>query len=327
MIATDRQGRVITFYSYNGGTGRTMAIANIAWILAAAGNRVLVADWDLESPGLHRYYGPFLDPGEFAYRKGVIDLIREFLWAAEKKSERADGWVDDYAHGSYATPLDWRFPDGGRLDILSAGRQNLEYSASIQSLDWDIFYEHLGGGEFLDALRAEMKRQYDYTLIDSRPGVSDVAEICTAQLPDDLVVCFTLSEQSMAGAAQMARLVQQRPGTRDIRVLPVPMRVDEPDSAKGRAGRGAAMARFHGMPSALDATARATYWAEMCIPYKAFYAYEEILATFGDEPGVPASLLTSYELLAHWLTLGAVRALPAIDDQIRRAVAAKFDRM
>ena len=30
-------GRIITFYSYKGGTGRTMALANTAWILASNG--------------------------------------------------------------------------------------------------------------------------------------------------------------------------------------------------------------------------------------------------------------------------------------------------
>lgn len=38
-----------------------MAIANIAWILAAAGKKVLVVDWDLEAPSLYRYFEPFLD--------------------------------------------------------------------------------------------------------------------------------------------------------------------------------------------------------------------------------------------------------------------------
>ena len=53
-------GQIITFYSYKGGTGRTMALANTAWILASTGLRVLAVDWDLESPGLHRYFHPFL---------------------------------------------------------------------------------------------------------------------------------------------------------------------------------------------------------------------------------------------------------------------------
>ena len=54
-------GTIITFYSYKGGTGRTMALANIAWILAQGGKKVLAVDWDLESPGLHKFFQPFLD--------------------------------------------------------------------------------------------------------------------------------------------------------------------------------------------------------------------------------------------------------------------------
>src|ERR1700689_748786 len=61
MAEESRHGRIITFYSYKGGIGRTMALANVAWILAANGYRVLVADWDLESPGLHRFLYPFLE--------------------------------------------------------------------------------------------------------------------------------------------------------------------------------------------------------------------------------------------------------------------------
>src|ERR1019366_1440250 len=30
-------GRIITFYSYKGGTGRSMALANVGWILASLG--------------------------------------------------------------------------------------------------------------------------------------------------------------------------------------------------------------------------------------------------------------------------------------------------
>ena len=53
-----RMGQIVTFYSFKRGTGRTMALANVAGILAANGTRVLIADWDLESPGLHRFFEP-----------------------------------------------------------------------------------------------------------------------------------------------------------------------------------------------------------------------------------------------------------------------------
>src|SRR5262245_62504901 len=71
-------GNIITFYSYKGGTGRSMAVANVAWILASSGKRVLTVDWDLEAPGLHRYYTPFLSDKDLTGSDGLIDLLIEF---------------------------------------------------------------------------------------------------------------------------------------------------------------------------------------------------------------------------------------------------------
>ena len=68
-----KSGQIITFYSYKGGTGRTMAMQNIAWILASNGHRVLLIDWDLEAPGLHRYLRPFLVDPELASSPGLIE--------------------------------------------------------------------------------------------------------------------------------------------------------------------------------------------------------------------------------------------------------------
>src|SRR5271169_1658910 len=85
-----RNGRIITFYSYKGGTGRTMALANVAWILAANGERVLIADWDLESPGLDRFFQPFMDPG-VAQKPGVVDFIRTYEWRMDDEIERLTG--------------------------------------------------------------------------------------------------------------------------------------------------------------------------------------------------------------------------------------------
>src|SRR4051812_487244 len=87
-----RDGTVVTFYSYKGGTGRTMALANIAWILAANGHRVLMVDWDLESPGLGRFFTPFMDPRTLSGTNGVIEFIREYEWAASREPRRDGAW-------------------------------------------------------------------------------------------------------------------------------------------------------------------------------------------------------------------------------------------
>ncbi|HEX6870697.1 MAG TPA: cytochrome C, partial [Micromonosporaceae bacterium] len=279
-MTDDRAGQIVTFYSYKGGTGRTMALANTAWILAANGRRVLVVDWDLESPGLHRFFAPFIDAGALSSAGGVIDLIREYEWAASQADDPADLPHDRYAAvHRFAFTVDWpHFPAGGTLDFLSAGRQNRDYAATISGLNWDEFYERLAGGHFFDSLRADMKRKYDYVLIDSRTGLSDVADICTLHLPDVLVDCFTLSEQGIDGAAMVAQNVRHRAGQHPIRILPVAMRVDSAEKAKADRGMEVAKQRFVGLP-ALPQQERDAYWAAVSVPYQAFFSYEETLAT------------------------------------------------
>ncbi|MEU7868850.1 FxSxx-COOH system tetratricopeptide repeat protein [Dactylosporangium sp. NPDC049140] len=319
-----RTGKVITFYSYKGGTGRTMALANVAWILAANGKRVLAADWDLESPGLHRYFTPFLGPVDVAQSPGVVDLVRGYEWETTREAPRGPDWPAELARTArYALPLSWDFPSGGSLDLLSTGRRTADYAVTLSGLDWDNFYNR-GGGAFLDALRADMKRQYDYVLIDSRSGLSDVADICTLHLPDVLVDCFTFSEQGIEGAAAVAEMVvdQRRP----IRVLPVPMRVDEGEKERADAGRTLAIRRFRGLPALMTSQERVEYWLRVEVPYRTFYAYEEMLATFGDLPGSRTSMLAAYEALTAYLTNGEVVGLPPMEESVRLRVMRRFIR-
>ncbi|WP_329277383.1 FxSxx-COOH system tetratricopeptide repeat protein [Streptomyces sp. NBC_01451] len=323
-----QNGRIITFYSYKGGTGRTMALANTAWILAANGKRVLAVDWDLEAPGLHRFFHPFLEPNALVATTGVINIIHDFAWAATTGPQRSGDWQDDYAnveqHAISLTPerFGLSFKDGGSLDFLSAGRQDRAYSATVSSLEWDNFYDRLGGGAFLKALRANMKKSYDYVLIDSRTGLSDNADICTMQMPDVLVDCFTLSDQSLDGGAAVARSVEDGSLPHPIRVLPVPMRIDEGEKDKVDAGRALAQLRFQGLPRGLKGEKLGpdeltAYWGSVEIPYRPYYAYEETLATFGDTKGDPKSLLSAFERLTRVITDDDVTSLPAIPEPVR----------
>src|SRR4051812_14702108 len=220
-MSKDRQGQVITFYSYKGGTGRTMAVANVAWILAGNGFRVLVVDWDLESPGLHRYFHPFLLDKQLRASPGVFEMMRDFA-AATLEPARDDGeqwFVERTQVLDYATSLVWTFPDGGGIDLLPSGRQDRAYARNVSTFDWPSFYERLGGGDFIDALGHNMRQHYDYVLIDSRTGLSDAAGICTVQLPDVVVNCFTLSTQSVDGAVAVARSIRDQRERRPVRIL------------------------------------------------------------------------------------------------------------
>ncbi|SHM71783.1 FxSxx-COOH system tetratricopeptide repeat protein [Cryptosporangium aurantiacum] len=327
-MTAEPTGVVVTFYSFKGGTGRTMALANVAWILAANGKRVLAVDWDLESPGLHRYFSPFVDRRAIRTNRGVIGLIHDFQNAKARSLASGGPELDVNEHADISTrviPLDWPdFPDGGRLDLLSAGKHSRDYAKSLASVDWDDFYTRLDGGRFFQALRTGMKQQYDYVLIDSRTGYSDVADICTIELPDVLVDCFTLNEQGIDGAATVAHLVLgQKP---NMRILPVPMRLDPAEKVKADAGRAAAQQRFGEIPTFVDRAERDRYWSRVYIPYQAFYNYEEVLATFGDTPQTPGTLLAAYELLTKELTEGAIDTMPPMSPTLRRAFNAQFER-
>src|SRR5262245_21854437 len=302
-------GNIITFYSYKGGTGRSMAVANVAWILASSGKRVLTVDWDLEAPGLHRYYTPFLSDKDLTGSEGLIDLLIEFRDATATGHAGAgdDNWHEAYADiSAYVVSLDWDFPRGGTLDLLPAGRQGASYSARVNSFDWEEFYERRGGGVFLEAIKEKMRADYDYVLIDSRTGVSDTSGICTVQMPDAVVVCFTLNNQSVKGGAAVAHSIYEqrlRKG-RDIAIFPVPMRVEPFEKNKLDRRREYAKEMFKLFPSHLPPQSRAQFQEDTQVKYLPYYAYEEILATFGNRPGESdsTSLLAPAERLMAYLT-------------------------
>ena len=173
----------------------------------------------------------------------------------------------------------------------------------------------------------DMKRHYDYTLIDSRTGLSDISDICTVHLPDTLVDCFTLNDQSIDGAIAIARSVEQRYHYRNIQVLPVPMRIDEAEKDKADVGLAMARSRFGGSPNGKTGKYNThDYWNAVAIPYRPFYAFEETLAVFGDAPRSPLSLLGAYERLAHALTDGAVSAVGEMPEEKRLAFKTAYLR-
>jgi tetratricopeptide (TPR) repeat protein len=322
----DRAGQVITFFSFKGGTGRTMALANIAWILASQGKRVLVVDWDLDAPGLQRFFHPFLEQELLDSTDGIVDILMDYARAATQQEQRTEGWHLPYARVMpHAVSLDWGFPGEGTLDIIPAGRPGRHYSNALAGFQWDNFYHRLGGGHLFAAMREDMRRSYDYTLIDSRTGLNDIAGICTVRFPDTVVDCFTLSTQSIEGAAAVARSIDELQD-RDIRILPVPMRVEDGEQSKLENGRALARAQFSGFPRDVAKDAQQRYWGDVEIPYKPYYAYEETLATFGDEPRLANSLLSAYERLTAALTNGEVREFPSMPEPLRQRYAAAYER-
>jgi cellulose biosynthesis protein BcsQ len=342
-------GTIITFYSYKGGTGRSMALANVAWILAARGNRVLTIDWDFEAPGLHRYFRPFLIDRELASSPGLID----FFWAYTRQAmtptiESGKGDASKGPDGPWGGPaaetperdwwekctdldpftvrLDWDFPKGGFLDLISAGQQDHEYADRVNGFDWTKFYRRFDGELFLKEVRERVRREYDFVLIDSRTGVSDTAGICTVAMPDRLVAMFTLNRQSVDGvAAVLASVVPQRT-TRPLAIFPVVTRVELAEKERLDAARKRTRPLFSAYISGLNGEPAQGYWSDMEVLYQPYYAYEEILAPFGDPSGdgrSTNSMLSAMERLATRV-IGEDIVTPVVADEQRHQVLGQF---
>jgi Tfp pilus assembly protein PilF len=325
-----------------------MMMASVAWALASAGKRVLAVDWDLEAPGLHRYFKPFLLDPSLQQMAGIIDIVLDYTTEAltppsheEPREPGSKKWFDDLADvRNYASRMKWPFRSGGCLDFISAGRQQEEYSSRVNTFDWRSFYTRLGGQAFIGALRESMRTHYEYVLIDSRTGVSDTSGICTVDLPDILVVCFVLNNQSVEGAANIAKWAETASASRQqaresamekqqreaLKIFPVPMRLDLSENLKFQERWENARALFRLRPSHLSSTQREEYWQRVGVPYFPYYSYEEVLSAFAESRSGDRNL----SILDRTLTLVTyLSGIPATrielpDENERIAVLARF---
>ena len=218
MNQHDTLGTIITFYSWKGGTGRTMSMANVGCALARMGKRVLLVDFDLEAPGLDKYFQND-EAKSFGIRLAVAEQHDGVLGLLEQASRRAS---------SSPTAQDWRkrlkridLPRStnkssqvngslvGSLQMLPAGRQGQDYSARLANFSWNAFFRDAGGGTWLEKLRHEWIENFDFTLVDSRTGLTDSGGICTVILPDILVLAFTANDQSLEGGLAFVDAVQR----------------------------------------------------------------------------------------------------------------------
>lgn len=209
-------GIAYTFYSFKGGAGRSMALANVAALLAKWGRRVLIVDWDLEAPGLENFFPGSDAVASRARRSGIVDLI---LAHAKGRPLR---WQDCVIPTSVGV-------NGAKVELLSAGRSGDDYSARLQRIDFDRLFEKNALGRYIEELRNEWLAEYDYVLIDSRTGVTDIGGICTVQLADVLVLMVTTTMASLEGCQYIVKrareLREKLPvGRNRLVVLPVPAR-------------------------------------------------------------------------------------------------------
>ncbi|MDM8519780.1 protein kinase [Anaerolineales bacterium HSG6] len=228
-MSRSQNGVIYTFYSYKGGVGRSMALVNIAELMYQAGLKVLMVDWDLEAPGLERYFPD--QANRVLESLGLVNMMLEYI---DEKDRNDD---DSFPMDSIADYLVDIYPEAvgsGHLSILPAGQRADnkidQYAQHLQSLDWDEFYYKWDGSEYFAWLRDKFKA-FDVTLIDSRTGVTEMGGVCTYYLADVVVAFCAANEQNMDGTLKMLKSfknpeVTKQRGGQALETLVVPSRID-----------------------------------------------------------------------------------------------------
>ena len=317
-------GEIISFYSYKGGVGRSMAVANVATLLAHRGLRVLVVDFDLEAPGLHRYFLDREPPRKgkprqspFSGQRGTIDAFVEFasrLSGGEKVQDAVASVLNSDQYGYSVRVRAPTLPAAAKLDFWSAGLFDSGYAKRVHDFPWVRFYEERG--EAFTQLAAEWKQRYDYVLLDSRTGISDLGSVSTVILPDKLVLAFTLNQQSLHGVTEFGRqaveLTRAVDPARPLAIFPLLCRVEEGEERLRRSWTREAADRFEALFEAVYEKRLgdfATYLDAVRIPHRGYYAYGESIAVEEEKTGTLGSLAEGYsrfldclqgDALAHW---------------------------
>ena len=191
----ERQATRCTLFSIKGGVGRSTSAAVLAWHLARNGERVLVVDLDLESPGLT---SAILDH-ELQPDFGVTD------WFVEDLVEQGD----HVAERMTAAPS-WSHDLRGDVRVAPAhGSEPGDYLAKLGRVYMDTdqsWTTRLAG--LLDRLEADFEPTL--VLLESRSGLHDIAAATVTDLGAEVLLFATDSESTWSGYDMLFRHWQLR---------------------------------------------------------------------------------------------------------------------
>lgn len=285
---------ILTFYSYKGGVGRSMALANIGDALARQGLRVLMIDFDLEAPGLEQFFP--INYRKFRNHTGLLDLLLSYKQAMSQASSSPNEQAAfRRLKENFIVPVYDQLPSGGRLDLLPAGQRGDEdqlarYALNLRTFDWQDFYFNWAGELFFDWMRQTLNSLYDIVLVDSRTGVTELGGVCAYQLADTIAMFCASNYQNLQGTLNVienffSTRVKILRRNRPLQLLVIPSRVEQRDDPL--------LKEFHAQfedsfdvftPPALKESGR-SFW-DLMIPYEPHYAFrEQVVARHAAENG------------------------------------------
>lgn len=183
------------FYSYKGGSGRSVAAANVAVALAKLGKRILIIDMDFEAPGLHSIFG-VENTSKYEIGKGIQNYLRGTIPPEAVRDELV---IDLACEQNLDETYDY-LGDGAKLLYLPASRQTSVVPFSNES-------ELLAR---MDALLSELTQAEDleYIILDAASGVREAFTL-SLRACERLLVFFRWTSQHIEGTIRLLTLLER----------------------------------------------------------------------------------------------------------------------
>ncbi|MCM1037792.1 MAG: AAA family ATPase [Ruminococcus sp.] len=188
----DLQSKLVCFYSYKGGVGRTTTMVMSAIEMAKRGKKIVMIDFDLEAPGVASIF-----PDESVSQYGILDyLIESGVYESDIQIDEYMYPVSDYCHVDQA---------GGEIYVIPAYGKVVDDDPKLYrkclmrfNLDMPVYMER---STPIDGLLKKIDAfvKPDYIFIDTRSGLHQIGGITLSRYADMAVLFFYGSRQNVEG--------------------------------------------------------------------------------------------------------------------------------
>ncbi len=297
-----------------------MALANVAELLYQKGLRVLLVDFDLEAPGLERFFEvsqAIHSPDEVMNARGIMDLLLSYKELRSLPKINSKEAFASQSHSEFPFPVEplanFIMPiykenlSGGSLAIIPAGRRGesnfTRYTNQVRSFDWNDFYMNWNGEQFFEWFRGEAEAKFDIILIDSRTGVTEMSGVCNYQLADVVILFVAPNQQNIDGVVRIAqsltdpKLVEEGRKGRPLSLIFVPSRIELGEKAlldEFEAQFNRILDRFPTPQLIFEKSA----FIDLKVPYIPFFAYTENVAAREGSRASASDLVTAFSNLS-----------------------------
>lgn len=178
---------VISFYSYKGGVGRTIALIETAYNLAKAGKRVMLLDLDIEAPSLHNIFSDRVNDGFVGVQYGII----EYLYKTVVQG-MSDVSVDDIYCSLQMSDI------SGEIFLIPAVKKiNKEYIYQIDRLQTEKVQERQVFDGVFRYVRDNL--HVDTILVDTRAGFNAWGSLSLLSLSNQVIFVAYPNAENIEG--------------------------------------------------------------------------------------------------------------------------------